>query len=114
MVQNQSKELATLRRQLDQSRNTTSRLRSIIEDFSRGSDGFSDNRRQIQLARRIIRKLEGELEDRGESATSECPTDSECDYDREETAHIQSRILPGEQIIRGQRWVVTSHCDNLT
>ena len=94
LVQGQNKELASLRRQLDQSRCTTARLRSIIEDFSRG-DGFGDNRRQIQLARRIIRKLEGELEDRGESATSECPSDSEGDYDREESTHIQSRILPG-------------------
>lgn len=94
-MQGQSKELATLRRQLEQSRCTTARLRSIIEDFSR-QDGYGDQRRQIQLARRIIRKLEGELEDRGESATSECPTDSECDYEREEGAHIQSRILPGK------------------
>ena len=93
-MQNQSKELGTLKRQLDQSRCTTSRLRSIIDDLSR-QDFFGEPRRQIQMARRIIRKLEGELEDRGESATSECPSDSECEFDREENAHIQARILPG-------------------
>ena len=34
----------------------------------------------------------GELEDRGESATSECNSDS--DFEREENQHIKSRILP--------------------
>lgn len=34
----------------------------------------------------------GELEDRGESATSECNSDS--DFEKEENQHIKSRLLP--------------------
>lgn len=70
---------------------TTTKLRNIIEDLTR-SDQTIDQRRYIQLARRTIRKLEGELEDRGESATSECNSDS--DFEKEENQHIKSRLLP--------------------
>ena len=85
---------------------TTTKLRNIIEDLTR-SDQSIDQRRYIQLARRTIRKLEGEftqltsgetkvnlgeLEDRGESATSECNSDS--DFEKEENQHIKSRLLP--------------------
>lgn len=70
---------------------TTTKLRNIIEDLTR-SDQTVDQRRYIQLARRTIRKLEGELEDRGESATSECNSDS--DFEKEENQHIKSRLLP--------------------
>jgi len=91
LVQSQSRDLGLLRKQLEQSRLTTHKLRGIIEDLTR-SDQLIDQRRFIQLARRTIRKLEGELEDRGESATSECNSDS--DFEKEENHHIKSRILP--------------------
>ena len=60
LVQSQSRDLGLLRKQLEQSRLTTHKLRGIIEDLTR-SDQLIDQRRFIQLARRTIRKLEGEL-----------------------------------------------------
>ena len=60
LVQSQSRDLGLLRRQLEQSRMTTTKLRNIIEDLTR-SDQTIDQRRYIQLARRTIRKLEGEF-----------------------------------------------------
>ena len=61
LVQSQSRDLGLLRKQLEQSRLTTHKLRGIIEDLTR-SDQLIDQRRFIQLARRTIRKLEGEFE----------------------------------------------------
>ena len=57
-MQSQSRDLGLLRKQLEQSRVTTHKLRNIIEDLTR-SDRPVDQRRYIQLARREIRKLEG-------------------------------------------------------
>ena len=59
-MQSQSRDLGLLRRQLEQSRVTTTKLRNIIEDLTR-SDQTIDQRRYLQLARRTIRKLEGRL-----------------------------------------------------
>ena len=63
LVQSQSRDLGLLRKQLEQSRLTTHKLRGIIEDLTR-SDQLIDQRRFIQLARRTIRKLEGELKEK--------------------------------------------------
>ena len=60
LVQSQSRDLGLLRKQLEQSRLTTHKLRGIIEDLTR-SDQLIDQRRFIQLARRTIRKLEGKI-----------------------------------------------------
>ena len=60
LVQSQSRDLGLLRKQLEQSRLTTHKLRGIIEDLTR-SDQLIDQRRFIQLARRTIRKLEGNI-----------------------------------------------------
>lgn len=65
LVQSQSRDLGLLRKQLEQSRLTTHKLRGIIEDLTR-SDQLIDQRRFIQLARRTIRKLEGKTWPRNE------------------------------------------------
>ena len=94
-MQSQSRDLGLLRKQLEQSRVTTGKLRNIIEDLTR-SERAVDQRRYIQLARREIRKLEGELEDRGETSAA----DSDSEFEKEENLHVKSRILPAVLEIR--------------
>ena len=92
LVQGQNKELSSLRRQLDQARLSCTRLRTTLDDLQRAD--YLEQRRLISTARRTLRKLEGELENRDESATSDCASESDYDYD----SNIRSSILPGIQI----------------
>jgi len=88
LVQGQNKELSSLRRQLDQARLSCTRLRTTLDDLQRAD--YLEQRRLISTARRTLRKLEGELENRDESATSDCASESDYDYD----SNIRSSILP--------------------
>ncbi|CAG5098902.1 Oidioi.mRNA.OKI2018_I69.XSR.g16076.t3.cds [Oikopleura dioica] len=88
LVQGQNKELSSLRRQLDQARLSCTRLRTTLDDLQRAD--YLEQRRLISTARRTLRKLEGELENRDESATSDCASESDYDYD----SNNRSSILP--------------------
>ena len=92
LVQGQNKELSSLRRQLDQARLSCTRLRTTLDDLQRAD--YLEQRRLISTARRTLRKLEGDLENRDDSATSDCVSESDYDYD----SNIRSSILPGISI----------------
>lgn len=109
LVHGQNKELTSLRRQLNQARSSTARLRSTIDELLRAD--YVEQRRLITQARRLLRKLEGDLEDRNESATSDCQSESDYDPDPQVRSTIMPVLSEIKQMIAGLRQSPKLHVD---